>query len=91
MEGVWHSAQPATAKASLPRAIDVEPPGVSKDGFGASRKRMKNENLSMPLIVSGPVRALTSVTLFGVAANWQPGFSSRSVWNSSLVMPISTL
>ena len=32
-----------------------------------------------------------SVTSLGTVANWQLGFSSRSGWNSSLVMPISTL
>src|SRR6266852_2267282 len=52
---------------------------------------MKNANLSMALITSVAVVASVLVTLFGTVANWQFAFSSRSVWNSSFVMPISTL
>src|SRR5262249_38600413 len=90
-EGVWHSAQPVLVNSSLPFAIEAAPPGVSVEGTGASRKRMKNENLSIALTPSGTVAASVLVTSFGIVANWQAGFSSRSVWNSSLVMPISTL
>ena len=38
---------------------------------------------------SGP--RLKLIASFGTGANWQDGVSSRSVWNISLVMPISTL
>src|SRR5258708_3718866 len=90
-EGVWHSAQPTSTNFCLPFAMDVAPPGESGEGCGASRKRMKNANFSIALITSVGVVASVLVTSFGTAANWQAGFSSRSVWNSSLVMPISTL
>ena len=37
------------------------------------------------------VFAAVSVTSLGAAANWQLEVSSRSVWKSSFVIPISTL
>src|SRR6266702_2188722 len=75
----------------LPFAIDVAPPGVSGEGVGAARKRMKNANFSISLIASRGFKASVWVKSLGVVANWQVGVSSRSVWNSSLVMPCSTL
>ena len=90
-EGVWHSAQPMSTNFCLPFAIDVAPPGVFGEGCGASRKRMKFANLSIPPSTSTGVAASKLVTSFGTGANWHCGASSRSVWNSSLVMPISTL
>ena len=90
-DGVWHSAQPTSMNFCLPFAIEVAPPGVSGEGRGASRKRMKIENLSIPPSTSTGVAASKLVTSFGTVANWHWGASSRSVWNSSLVMPISTL
>jgi len=79
------------AEQLLPFAMDVAPPGVSGEGVGGARKRMKNENFSMSLIASRAAGAVVSVMLFGTVANWQLGVSSRSVWNSSLVTPCSTL
>ena len=52
---------------------------------------MKNANFSMALMVSMPVAPSTTVTSLGSCGNWQAGVSSRSIWNISLVMPISTL
>ncbi len=52
---------------------------------------MKNANFSMALSPSGRVVPSVAVTLLGVVTSWQVGASSRSVWNSSLVIPISTL
>ena len=40
--------------------------------------------------MAGIWRTLGVMSL-GTVANWQFGVSSRSIWNSSLVMPISTL
>src|SRR6185503_15982178 len=90
-DGVWHSAQPTSANFCLPFAIEVALPGVFGEGCGASRKRMKFANLSTPPSTSTGVAASKLVTSFGTVANWHWGASSRSVWNSSLVMPISTL
>src|SRR5712664_1479193 len=75
----------------LPFAMDAAPPGVSGEGVGAARNRMKNENFSMSLNALIGAVAVVSVTLFGTVANWHVEVSSRSVWNSSLVMPCSTL
>ena len=52
---------------------------------------MKNANFSMALSASGPVVPSELVRLLGTGVNWHWGVSSRSVWNSSLVIPISTL
>ncbi len=89
--GVWHKAQPMLANSWLPWLIEVDPPGLVVDGVGGARKRMKKENFSMALMVAVPPPAVVSVTSFGTFANWQLGVSSRSLWNSSLVIPISTL
>src|SRR5205085_9280383 len=89
--GVWHSAHPAAVNASRPRPIDADPPGMFIDGFGGARKRMKDANRSTALTVCVPTVASVLVTSFGVVTSWQAPVSSRSVWNSSLVMPISTL
>lgn len=53
---------------------------------------MKNANLSIALKASTKVWTGPSilVTSLGVVVNWQLGVSSRSDWNSSLVIPIST-
>ena len=59
---------PDRLKSALPLAIDGAPPGVSIDGVGGARKRMKNENFSIALIASTAVVASVSVTLFGWAA-----------------------
>src|SRR5438874_9947881 len=75
----------------LPFAMDAAPPGVSGEGVGGARKRMKKPNFSMSLIASRAAGAVVSVMLFGSVANRQLGVSSRSVWNSSLVVPCSTL
>ena len=89
--GVWQSAQPTSAKSCRPLAMEIEPPGVVVDGVGGARKRMKKANFSMALTVAVPPTAAVSVTSLGTRANWQFGSCSRSIWNSSLVMPISTL
>ena len=52
---------------------------------------MNAANFSMPFSASSGVWASVLVKSFGVGAYWQAGVSSRSLWNSSLVMPISTL
>src|SRR5262245_11037969 len=89
--GVWHNAQPTWLNTALPLLIDVAPPGEVVEGVGAARKRMKNANFSIALIASSGAAPSVLVTSFGTVANWQDAVSSRSVWNSSLVMPISTL
>src|SRR5947208_13922987 len=85
--GVWQTAQPTLWKSWNPWAIELAPPGTVADGVGGARKRMKKANFSMPLMVSTPVGALVAVTSFGTVVNWQLAVSSRSVWNSSLVIP----
>jgi len=52
---------------------------------------MKIENFSIALIVPTVSTESLLVTSFGAIAYWQAPYSLRSVWNSSLVMPISTL
>ncbi len=52
---------------------------------------MKIANFSTSLSASIGVAALMFVTSFGTGANWQLPVSSRSFWNSSFEMPISTL
>src|SRR4051794_23813596 len=90
-EGVWQDAHPTEPNSAFPFVIDGAPPGVSADGTGGASVRMKNENFSIELIAPTGVVALVSITLLGWAANWHPALSSRSVWNISFVMPISTL
>src|SRR6266852_4127912 len=90
-EGVWHSAHPVLVNWLLPLAIELAPPGVSGEGIGGARKRMKIENCSMSLSTWNGVVASMLVTLFGTVANWQLRVSSRSVWKISLVIPCSTL
>src|SRR3982074_74177 len=89
--GVWHSAQPTLTNRLPPLAIDVVPPGVSEEGVGAARKRWKKANLSIALLASSGVVASALVMLLGTPVNWHDAASLRSVWNSSLVIPISTL
>src|SRR5438034_7916951 len=79
------------AKSLRPLAIDSTPPGASSEGAGGARKRAKKANFSIALIPSTSVLASVWVTSLGTSENWQLGVSSRSVWNSSLVIPISTL
>src|SRR6266404_1193084 len=71
--------------------MEAAPPGVSGEGVGAARKRWKKANLSIALIASSGCAASTVVTLLGTCVNWHDAVSLRSVWNSSLVIPISTL
>ena len=71
--------------------MEAPPPGVSGEGFGASRNRMKKANFSTPLKASSGELASVLVTSLGTAVYWHSGVSSRSVWNNSLLMPISTL
>src|SRR5437899_5582140 len=78
-------------KSFRPRAIDSTPPGASSEGAGGARKRAKKANFSIALIPSTSVLATLLVVSLGASENWQLGVSSRSVWNSSLVIPISTL
>src|SRR5947209_19152058 len=91
IDGVWQSAHPTRENMSLPRAMDDAPPGVSDDGRGGARKRMKNANFSIPpMALTGSGEAV-SLTSFGWVANWHASDSSRSVGKSSLLIPISTL
>ena len=60
-------------------------------GVGGARNRMKMANFSMALRASAGSSVSVLVKSLGTVANWHDGFSSRSLWNSSLVMPISTL
>src|SRR5215471_535039 len=90
-EGVWHSAQPILLNTCLPFAIDVAPPGVVVEGVGGARRRMNSANFSMSVVASSAVVASMFVLSFGVVANWQFWVSSRSVWKTSFVIPISTL
>src|SRR5204862_6873511 len=73
----------------LPFAMDAAPPGVSGEGVGGARKRMKKPNFSMSLIASRAEGAVVSVVLFGTVANRQPGGSCRSACTRRLVMPSS--
>src|SRR5712664_2706764 len=77
--GVWQSAHPVLLNKLLPFAMDGAPPGVSGEGVGAARKRMKNANFSISLIASRGFMASVWVKSLGVVANWQVGVSSRSV------------
>src|SRR5262249_3461419 len=89
--GVWQRAQPIVTNWLRPRPIDAAPPGGSVDGVGGARNRWKNANFSIALSPPGVLVAWVSVTSLGVVANWQLGLRSRSDWNNSFVMPISTL
>src|SRR5216684_7122443 len=71
--------------------MEVAPPGVSGEGVGAARKRWKKANFSIALSACSGVVASTLVRLLGPRVNWHDAVSLRSVWNSSLVIPISTL
>ena len=71
------------------KAVKLRVNGVTKQN-GHTRD-MKNANFSIELIDSTGVWAFRFITLFGNDANWHPAASSRSVRNSSFVMPISTL
>src|SRR5580765_430372 len=85
--GVWQRAQPTSVKRWRPLAIENdEAPGKLVTGVGAARKRWKLAKLT----IAGSARTL-GVTSLGTVAVWQPGVSSRSCWNASLVIPISTL
>src|SRR5229473_8705721 len=69
--GVWQSAQAAPTygatlvNVSRPAAMEAAPPGVSADGVGGARNRMKNPNCSMALITSALVKASVFVTELG--------------------------
>ena len=70
-DGVWQLLHPTMAKTFLPFAIDATPPGLSRDGVGGARKRMKNENFSMELIASigvGRIRVSDAVRIAHVLA-----------------------
>src|SRR5215813_4588345 len=84
--GVWQSAQPMLENLLRPFAREESLPGPLVDGVGAARNRWKLANLT--IAGSSVVLAVTSL---GLAANWQLPFSSRSCWNASLLIPISTL
>src|SRR5437899_9717515 len=89
--GVWQSAHPTLTNSERPLLIEVAPPGMFVEGVGGARNRWKKANFSIALNPAGVVSTAVSVTLLGTVTNWQLGFCSRSCWNSSLVMPISTL
>lgn len=57
--GVWQNAHPTLMNTSRPLLMDAAPPGVSGDGCGGARKRMKNANFSIELIASTVVVAWT--------------------------------
>src|SRR5437879_8137822 len=61
-----------------------------REGVDGARKRMKKANFSIPFNPPGVAVASVLVTSFGMVANWHAGFSSRSVGNISLLIPIST-
>src|SRR5436309_2405375 len=63
--GVWQRAHPMFVNTRRPLAIDTDPPGVSDDGVGGARKRMKKANFSRALLVSRPVAAVVFVTSLG--------------------------
>src|SRR2546422_1453764 len=69
--------------------MEYAPPGVVRDGVGGARKRIKKANFSIAFNPAGVPVASVLVTSFGVVANWHAGFSSRSVGNISLLIPIS--
>src|SRR5216683_1941431 len=89
--GVWQSAHPVLTNKLRPLLIEVAPPGVSGDGVGGARNRWKKANFSIAPSPAGVVVTSVSVTSLGTVAYWQPGSCSRSCWNSSFEMPISTL
>jgi hypothetical protein len=90
-EGVWHRAHPTLLNTCRPFAIDEAPPGEFGEGVGGARRRMKFVKFWIAVVAwSGVVASMFWVS-FGTVANWHAGFSSRSVWKMSFVMPISTL
>src|SRR5437762_11758416 len=74
-----------------PRPIESAPPGEVVDGVGGARKRWKKANFSTPFSPAGVVVTVVSVKSLGTVANWQAGLVSRSLWNTSFEIPISTL
>src|SRR2546423_15512324 len=63
----------------LPFAMDAAPPGVSGEGVGGARKRMKKPNFSMSLIASRAAGGGVFVVFFrnvvdgGVGGCFRPG------------------
>ena len=90
--GVWHSAQPTLANRLLPRPIESAPPGVSGEGVGGARKRWKFAKF---WIAGGAGERVGRVEVLRVVRNRRElacrVLLALSFWNSSLVMPISTL
>src|SRR6267142_300286 len=85
--GVWQRAQPTIVNSWRPWPIEVaEALPKLATGVGGARKRWKLAKPSM-----GLTWRTLGVTVLGTVANWQFGVSSRSCWNASLVIPISTL
>src|SRR2546425_10344204 len=88
---VWQWAHPMVPNRVRPDLIAIAPPGVVGDGVGGARKRMKSLNFSMALVASIGFTASRLAASFATGATWQAAVSSRSDWNSSLDIPISTL
>src|SRR5262245_44170509 len=95
--GVWHKAHPMALNMCLPLAIDDLPPGVSAEGVGGASNRM---NMEKPMASPAASTVLVACTLevssgVGFSLQLSGSFASsglgRSLGNSSLVTPISTL
>ncbi len=67
--GVWHALQPMDENSALPRAMEAAPPGVSVEGAGGARKRMKFANCTTSLAAATGVAASVLVVSLGVPLN----------------------
>src|SRR5262245_42092843 len=74
-----------------PLLIEAAPPGVSGDGVGGARNRWKKANFSIAFRPAGVVVTSVSWASLGTATYWHFEYCSRSCWNNSFVIPISTL
>ena len=90
MLGTWHSLHPTCSKNCAPRAALA----LSTAGWGASRNRVKSENIIQSAITSSVslnLASSTRVTSLGSAPRLHVSSSVLEMGNSSLVTPISTL
>src|SRR5205807_10097968 len=89
--GVWHKAHPMALKMFLPRAVDV----FCGPGAGGAERRMNPAKFTVSEEKSAaglmPGVAFRLVWSSGVPLNTQPGTALRSLGNTSLLTPCSTL
>src|ERR1700674_6071017 len=105
--GVWQSAHPAVQKARLPLVIEDAPPGLVVEAVGGARRRMNIANCTVSLgtwafcavgseFASTVKLEVSSGVWFSLQLAERPPCAAsaglgRSLGNSSLVTPISTL